>query len=103
MIEEIPFGNSCHNPDCEEPTEQDMFAICIDNEPFCSVDCAREYLNASSSAPETVILHDPQYQIERDKLHADFSEEDMGIVHDVTGVEEAVEIIDKFEDARVEL
>jgi|GEM_PF-5652307 len=78
MIEEIPFGDPCHNPDCEEPTEQDMFAICIDNEPFCSVDCAREYLNTNPSGIESVALHDLQYHVERDKLSAEVSEDTIG-------------------------
>lgn len=65
----IQWGQ-CHNDGCDEPCPWDMSGIILFNEIYCSPDCAREGLKEMPDKPHEVVLHDPQFAVDRENTEA---------------------------------
>jgi len=61
----------CDNKPCNEPTPMDMAGIIIDDEIYCSPDCAKAALKERVEQPTIVKLHDPQFAVDRDEIGID--------------------------------
>jgi len=97
MTELIPDDGTCSAPDCGEPTPWDMAAIVLDDEYYCSPQCAGASLERMDSPPQRVTLHDPQYRIDRANF-VHVSEDSVNITREVPSMAAAREAIAQMTD-----
>lgn len=82
MPSAIPTDGVCQHDGCEQPVALDMVAIVLDDQTrVCSPACAQAELD-DGDVPESVALHDPQFQADRELLG--------GISDDAVVIERAV-------------
>lgn len=98
MAKQWQHGGTCENTDCDEPTPWDMVSIIFDQRAFCSPDCARQALESVETAPESITLHDPQFQVSRADLPAGVGEGDVDISRPVTSVDDGVAGLEAAEE-----
>jgi hypothetical protein len=79
----------CDAVGCEQPTPWDMIAIRIGSESFCCPNCALGHLNGLETAPDKIVLHDPQMAV-TDGNH--------DVMATVDSLDEATEIVDSIAD-----
>lgn len=88
----------CDNTDCNAPTPWDMAAIHIDDKSYCTPSCAQDHLKITDTVPQSVALHDPQYNVDRAELPASVSEDAVNIQRDVTNSMDAAVAIEEIAD-----
>lgn len=92
----VQYGDGCANSECEYPTSWDLCGIILDDEVCCSAECAREHIDATDSAPDTVTLHDPQHIADRSELPA-VSDDDINITCAPTDRDDALAAVNELE------
>ncbi|WP_380677807.1 hypothetical protein [Salinigranum sp. GCM10025319] len=65
----VLFGEACDRPGCEEPCPYDRPAIVLDGEAICcSPDCALAVAASLDEPPGRVLLHDPEFAVDRERI-----------------------------------
>ena len=102
MVDRSNHNNgTCDSGECGEPTPWDKDAIIIGDKWFCSPECARGYIVDTDSPVDSIILHDPQYHVDRKEVSTEAGEPEVDIEWSVSDTASALVILDEIAQLRL--
>lgn len=91
-IVEYEFGE-CESSHCQKPTPWDMPCIIVDTAVYCSETCAIDSVCEAESYVDEVVLHDPQYAVDRTGVIEHVDDSSVNIIRVVSDGESIENII----------
>lgn len=92
-LADYEFEGGCHSDECTDPTPWDMPCIIVGGDVYCSEECAVDNVSNVQSYEDEIVLHDPQYDVDRVGKIGHIEDDSVNIIRVVSDGEHVPSVI----------